>query len=186
MSVSLPVRRFHGQYGLTLVELIVAMIVISVGVAGVLSAYNISVRASVDPMLAKQAVAIGEALLEEVRLAPSTFCDPDDANAETAASPAACASLPEGIGPEAGDARPFDNVNDYHGLVLNPIADVSGTAVAGLNGFAASISVQPAALNSISDVSGEALRIVVSVTAPTGDVFAIEGYRARYAPNALP
>lgn len=186
MSVSLPVRSFHRQSGLTLVELIVAMIVISVGVAGVLSAFNISVRASVDPMLAKQAVAVGEALLEEVRLAPSTFCDPDDANAETAASSAACASLPEGIGPEAGDVRPFDNVNDYHGLALNPITDVGGVAVAGLNGFTAAISVQPAILNSISDVSGEALRIIVSVTAPSGDVFTVEGYRTRYAPNALP
>lgn len=186
MSVSLPARSFRGQYGLTLVELIVAMIVISVGVAGVLSAFNVSVRASVDPMLAKQAVAIGEALLEEVRLAPSTFCDPDDANAATAVSPAACASLPEGIGPEAGDTRPFDNVNDYHGLALNPITDVSGAALVGLDGFAATISVQPADLNTIGSAGGEALRIVVSVTAPTGDVFAIEGYRARYAPNALP
>jgi MSHA pilin protein MshD len=179
------------QRGFTLVELIVAMVVISVGLAGILAAFNASVRGSADPVVSRQLVAAAEALLEEVQQASFTYCDPADANAETAGDASECASVPEIIGPEAGNSRPFDNVNDYHGLKLPTapevlITDVAGVAVPDLAGYSASIAVAPAALNTIDAASGDALRITVTVNAPNGQVFSLDGYRARYAPNALP
>lgn len=180
---SLPAR----QSGLTLVELIVAIVVIAVGVAGVMLAFNNAVRSSADPMLAKQALAIAEALLEEVQLAPFTFCDPDDPAAEEADAPGDC-TIPV---TSAADARPFDNVNDYNGplnngFILNPIADVSGVPVPGLGGYSAAISVAPTALGPITAATGDAVLITVTVTAPDGQAYALEGYRTRYAPNDLP
>ncbi|MEI7613220.1 MAG: type II secretion system protein [Betaproteobacteria bacterium] len=174
------------QRGVTLVELIVAIVIISVGLAGILSAFNVSVKGSADPVMNKQLVSVAEALLEEVQQAAFTYCDPDDANAETAVSAAGCATLPEVMGPEAGDARPFDNVNDYNGLLMAAITDVAGVAVPNLAGYSASIAVAPVALNTITLASGDALRITVTVTAPSAQVFTLDGYRTRYAPNALP
>ena len=113
----------RGVFGITLVELLIFIVIVSVGLAGVLTVYNTVVRRSADPLIAKQMTAIAEALLEEVQLMPFTLCDPDDAHAATAttntvnpADPTQCASLPEAMGPEAGEARghavtPFDNVN---------------------------------------------------------------------------
>lgn len=163
------------------------MVIISVGVAGILSAFSASVRGSADPVVSKQLVAIAEALLEEVRASSFTYCDPADANAETATGSDDCA-VPEASGPEVvvGNARPYDNVNDYAGLRLDPISDVAGVAVASLAGYSASIAVAPAALNTVTAASGDALRITVTVTAPDGQTFALDGYRARYAPNSLP
>lgn len=177
----LPAR----QSGLTLVELIVAIVVIAVGVAGVMLAFNNAVRSSADPMFAKQALAIAEALLEEVQLAPFTFCDPDDPAAEAADAPGDCAT-PEAFGQEVGDARPFDNVNDYHNWALNPIRDVSGAQVPGLAGYSAAITVANATLGPITAATGDAVLITVTVTAPDGQAYALEGYRTRYAPNDLP
>jgi len=174
------------QRGVTLVELIVAIVIISVGLMGVLSTYNISVRASADPIIDKQMYSIAEALLEEVTQAPFTFCDPDDANVETAVNAAGCATLPEGLGPEAGDARPFDNVSDYNGLVLNGITDVAGVADPNLANYTATVAIAPAALNTIAAASGDALLITVTVTAPNGQTFSLDGYRTRYAPNDGP
>lgn len=175
------------QCGVTLVELIVAIVIISVGVAGILSTFNIAVRGSASPLIAKQSLAIAEALMEEVQLAPFTFCDPDDPLAETAASPAGC-GVPEVIGLEAGDARPFDNVNDYNGFSTPPagVVDVAGVAVPYLAGYVAAVVITAVALNGITAASGDALLITVTVTAPTGEVFSLDGYRTRYAPNALP
>lgn len=176
-------KRFGNEQGLTLIELVIAIVVIGVGVAGVLAAFTMAVRGSADPLQAKQALAVAEALLEEVQLAPFTYCDPDDPNAGTATSAAGC-SVPEDTGPEAGDSRPFDNVSDYDGLTLNPITDVSGSPVTGLTGYSARIAVVPATLNGIA--AAEALQITVSVSTPTGSVYTLQGYRTRYAPNAIP
>lgn len=174
------------QRGVTLVELIVAIIIISVGVAGILSAFNVSVRGSADPMVNKQLISIAEALMEEVQQAAFTYCDPDDANAETAISAAGCDSMPEVMGGEAGDARPFDNVSDYHGLALATITDVAGVAVPSLAGYSAAVTVVPVALNGITVASGDALLIRVTATGPDGQSFTLDGYRTRYAPNSRP
>lgn len=176
------------QRGVTLVELIVAIVIISVGIAGILSTFNIAVSGSASPLIAKQSLAIAEALMEEVQLAPFTFCDPDDPLAATA-TPATVCAIPEAMGPEAGDARPFDNVNDYNGFALPAITDVAGNFVGPVDylaGYTAAIAVTAVALNGIAVASGDALRITVSVTAPTAEVFTLDGYRTRYAPNALP
>lgn len=184
--------RRPAQRGVTLVELVIAIVVITIGVAGVLSAFNESVRASSNPFFAKQALAIAEALLEEVQLAANTFCDPGDpqyaANPNfQAAAPANCTGgFAEALNPEAGNARPFDNVNDYNGLALATITDVSGAAVPGVGGYSANIAVAAAALHTIPAASGEALLITVTVTAPNGEVFALDGYRSRHSPNAMP
>ncbi len=193
MSARLPARRSSSgmrQRGVSLVELIVAIVVISVGVAGVLAAFDRAVSGSATPFVAKQSIAIAEALLEEVQLAAFTFCRPNDpkyaANPDfQAASAADCtAGFAEGLGPEPGDARPFDNVNDYNGLVLAAITDVSGGAVPGVAGYSAQVSVAPAALNGVA--AAESLQIVVTVTAPNGEIYALEGYRTRHSPNAMP
>jgi len=143
-------------------------------------------------------------LLEEVELRPFTFCDPDDANAGTATTaqldsavtpPAVgCATTVEAMGPE-GETRTaapaFDNVNDYSGLpALVGISDLNGTAIAGLGGYTATITVATQTLDNISNVDGngkpQSLLITVTVTGPGNTSVTLDGYRVRYAPNALP
>ena len=53
MCMTKPVQR-----GFTMIELIVFIVVVSAGIAGILSVMNTTVKSSADPMLRKQAVAI--------------------------------------------------------------------------------------------------------------------------------
>jgi MSHA pilin protein MshD len=174
--------------GLTMIELVIFMIVLSAALAGVLRVFMQATVASADPALARQALAVAESLLEEVQLMPFTFCDGDDINVTSASSTLGCAGLAEAAGAEAGEGRyatpQFDHVNDYHGLSMAGINDISGSAVAGLSGYNASVTVAAAALGSIAAPSGDALRITVTVTGPGGTSVTLDGYRARYAPNA--
>jgi MSHA pilin protein MshD len=190
--------------GISLVELVVFIVIISVGIAGILGVMNYMTRASADPLAQKQALAIAEAYLEEVLAMPFTYCDPDDTNAATAQSTAAvtpadptrCAATLEGIGAE-GEARgsgttPFDNVNDYNGLAGTP-ASIDGTAISNLGAYNVSVAVAAAGLTASSgtvaanDGNGRplSLRVTVTVTGPNTTVV-LDGYRTRYAPNALP
>lgn len=175
-------------HGLSLVELLIFIVVVGAALAGVLRVFTQATAAGADPLLRRQALAIAESLLEEIELMPFTWCDADDANVESATGSAGCASLPDGIGAEAGEGRhatpQFDHVDDYHGYAMNGIVDLTGSAVAGLSGYSASVAVAAAALGSITAGSGDALRITVTVTGPGNTTVSLDGYRTRHAPNS--
>lgn len=185
--------------GVTLVELIVFIVIVSVAVAGVLTALDVANRSSTDPMIQKQALAIAEALLEEVQLQPFTYCDPDDPNAAIALSAADCTGGPGGandesrlpLGPEAGETRtsattPYDNVSDYNGFGMAGISGIDGAAIAGLENYAASITVTNQALGAIAAADALLIRVTVNGPPGTNTTVVLDGYRVRYAPNALP
>lgn len=169
------------QSGLSLIELIMFIVIVGVGIAGITITYNTVVRHSADPMVRKQALAIAESLLLEIEQQPFTWCDPDDANATTATSAAGCAggTLPESRG---NNATPFDNVADYAGYNA-PAADIlGGNLVAGYT-----VTVAIAQTGGVAPFAGfpadAVLRIAVTVTG-RGENVTLVGYRARYAPNA--
>ena len=184
--------------GFTLIELIVFIVIVSVSVAGVLLAINTATRSGTDPMIRKNAIAIAEGMLEEVSLMPFTFCDADDAQATTATSSAVgaagctSAATVNAIGPEAGETRyasatPFDHVDDYNGFSMNPIVDITNTAIGTLTSYSATVSVAATALGSIAatDAQGQAnaLLITVTVSGPQNTTVVLQGYRTKYAPQ---
>ena len=185
------------QRGVTLIELVIFIMLVSIAFAALLLAFNQFGGHSVDPLIRKQALAIAESLLDEVELMPFTICDPDDPAAATATVAANCTSPGTEESPlksETGESRgnaatPFDNVSDYNGpagtgFTLAGITDIQGSAIPGLSGYSATITV---ALDNLGGISGEnAVRITVTVTPPSGPSVVLDGYRTRYAPNTAP
>lgn len=197
------------QRGVSLIELIVFIIIVSVGVVGLISVTGSLNRSSADPMLRKQMVAIAESLLNEVLHQPFTYCDPNDAQVSTATGAivgaAGCAVRVEALGPDTafgtqlnaetryqnlnGGNSPFDNVNDYNGFVM-PDANCAGICdaqdstvpIAALAGYAATVAIAPAGA-AFSVAADAALQVTVTVTRAGQDNFVLTGYRFRYAPR---
>ena len=181
------------QAGISLIELIIFIVIVSTAVAGVLSVMNVTAQHSADPMLRKQAQAIAESLLEEIELQPFTYCDPDDINAVTATSATigttGCATTVEAMGPETGETRyttpQFDNVNDYNNFAMTTgINDITNTPVSGLAGYTASVAITQDG-TSFGLAPEAVLKIDVTVSAGSENLI-LTGYRFRYAPNAVP
>lgn len=183
MSIRIALQR-----GITLIEQIMFVVVVSVGVVGLVSVMNPAIRASADPMLTKQLVAIAESLLNEVLHQPFTWCDPDDPAASTALSHAACATPQNAFGPTpagetryaAGTGTAFDNVADYGGFSLANIDDPSGANA--MAGYSASVAIANAGTALGLADNTAALSVTVTVTRG-GDSFSLTGYRFRYAPR---
>jgi Tfp pilus assembly protein PilV len=110
-----------------------------------------------------------------------------------------CPTLAETMGPEPGETRynavnPFDNVNDYHGFdsdtaVPSGIRTVDGDLIPGLEAYQVTVSVTDDPLGGIGDDAAgnpQSLLIAVTVTGPGNTTVTLNGYRTRYAPNALP
>lgn len=198
-----PLIKRCAQRGASLIELIMFIIVVGAGLAGVIGVLNVTAQGSADPLIQKQALAIAEAYLEEVLAAPFTYCDPDDDHAATAestgavnpADPTRCHTTLETIGAEAGETRgsgttPYDNVNDYSSLAAGAPASIDGTPIAGLGAYQVTIAVTAEAISTVAanDSNGrpQSLRVTVTVTGPGNVTVTLDGYRTRYAPNALP
>lgn len=148
-------RKRAAHSGFSLIEVIIAMLLISVGVLGVLSAMNTLVKGSADPMVRKQAIAVAESLLEEITL--KDFANPTGGYTGT-------------------DRTQFDDVSDYAGYTTTGIVDIGGTAISGLSGYnVSSVTVANAALGSIA--STDAKLITVTVTAPGGEAISMSAYR---------
>ncbi|MDL2353622.1 MAG: type II secretion system protein [Pseudomonadota bacterium] len=203
LSLSLGGRPAR-QRGVTLIELVLFIVIVSVAVAGVLAALRVGTASSADPLRRKQALMIAEGLLEEVQLAKYSFCDPTSDNADSAADSISCL-VPErfgqgggaGAGAEPVGPRPYDNVNDYAAApgvasaafdVGGVLSDAGGTPM-NLPGYTVRLTIVPEALggiapgNTANDV-GDVLRISVAVSYDN-QTLVLDGYRTRYAPNAL-
>lgn len=150
--------------GFTLLELIVAMVVISVGLAGLLMAFNVAMRHSADPVVNKQMLAVAEGLIDEILLKPHAVNGVAPANL-----PVSCAS--------AGAVRvDFDDVRDYHAYETNGLCDIDGEAVAGLAAYRVRVDVLSGTWQGIPEV----LTIQVSVTRDQ-QTLTLTGRRTPYA-----
>lgn len=129
----------RAQSGVSLVELVIAIVVLSVASAGVLLVYAQVVRHSADPMIQQQAVAVAEAYLDEILARPVD----DPSGGETGGS--------EEGAPSLASSRPLlDDVQDYAGLTNSPpqdqdgaVADLDADARPDLDGYAVDVSVTP-------------------------------------------
>ena len=150
-------RLLNSQAGVTLIELIVAMIVISVALGGVLMVMNFTTSHSADPVLRHQAIAIAEAYMEEITLKNYTDLDAD--------------------GETSRDQ--FDDVDDYNNLPDTVVRDQTGAAIVALANYSVTVSVTNTTYGPSGDeVNG--LRVSVTVTDPAGESLTLAGYRADY------
>jgi len=152
--------------GVTLVELVMAIIIISLAIAGALIVLGRTIRFSADPMIREQSIAIAEGYLEEVQLLP--FADPD--GGETG-------------GPEAGETRAtFDDIQDYNGTIVNenPPQDQNGVVIAGLAAYTATVTVAPSTELVGAGNAGDEFTITVTVVHDSGSAVSLSGYRTNF------
>lgn len=155
--------------GFTLIEVIIFIVVVATGLAGILLVSNTVVASSADPMVRKQAIAVAESMLEEILL--KEYCDPDTVDSST--TPPTC-----GAHTTEGSRALYDDVDDYSAFSSVGVTDTGGAAVLGLGAYNVAVTVgAPAAVTGGGAV---ALKMVtVTVTWAGGNVV-LAGYRGNY------
>lgn len=145
-------RHNRQQTGVTLVELILSIVIISVAMVGVFSVINITTAHSADPIVQHQALAIAESYMDEILLQDYS-------------------------GTAAISRANFNNVDNYQNLVDNGAFDQAGNPIAGLSQYTVRVTVNPPAV-----IAGgvSAKKIIVTVSGPGVEGLSLTGYRADY------
>lgn len=138
------------QRGFTLIEVIIFIVVVGAGLAGILAVSTNAVGASADPMVRKQAMALADSILEEIL--QKEYTDPDGVSGETTRAT-------------------MDDVDDYNGKTKALFADWP----AALSTYTVAIVVEAPA--NISGIPHK--RITVTVTGGAHEI-AMTGYRSNY------
>ena len=140
------------QRGFTLIELIIFIVVVAAGLAGILSVMNSVVKSSADPMVRKQAMALADSILEEILL--KNYEDPDSSisTGETTRST-------------------MDDVGDYHGKSNALFTDLPVELASYLVGIAV--------VDDATTLGMAAKRVTVTVSRGSESI-SLTGYRTNY------
>lgn len=110
--------------GFTLIESIIAVVVLAAAAAGVLVIYAQATAGSADPMIRAQAQSIATAYMDEILL--QAYADP-----ETGATGAT----------EESDRPDYDDVWDYDAINGETPTDRTGNSIGALSDYAVSVGV---------------------------------------------
>ncbi|WP_108126235.1 type IV pilus modification PilV family protein [Saccharospirillum mangrovi] len=178
--------RISRQAGLTLIELVIAIVVLGIAAVAILQSLGVQVLANVDPMLRSQSRLLAEATLNEIQT--KAFFDSDD---DPVLNPG---SLPTDVCPTpetltADDRTTWDNICDYHGYDSGTDGPRyrDGSLMPGLSGYRVQAAVNAGfglALGSgLSNQAGcvpQVARITVTVTDPRNQPLTLDAYRTSY------
>jgi len=149
------------QRGFTLIELIIFIVVVSAGLAGILSVMNTTIKSSADPMVRKQMIAAAESLLEEIVL--TNYADPSGGTGCTGS---------------VGVRADWDDVCDYnHYATTSGIVDKVGNPKPGLGSYNIS---PPVTVQDTSDLTGVTAKKITVFVTHGSDTISLTGYRANY------
>lgn len=162
--------RTHRQIGVTLIELVIAIAIVGIALAGAVSVFVVTTQHSADPMAQEQAQLIAEAYLDEILL--KKFYDPDTGTVCT--------------GTTGGETRAtYDNVCDYNGLTEQP-KDQFGNSLLPLAAYSVRVDVvnSGVTLGAIDNIGAiRVLRVDVTVSLQGIPAVVLSAYRTNYACN---
>jgi MSHA pilin protein MshD len=146
---------------MTLVEMIIAIVIINVGLMGVMLTFITVVKTSVNPMIYKQMAAVADGMMEEIMLKPFAAA----ANGGAANS---CAR------------DTFNDVRDYNNYTTSNACTVEGDAIAQLAGYQVNVTVRQGANAAMPTIpASDLLKITITVT-KGAESYVLSGWRTCY------
>jgi MSHA pilin protein MshD len=141
--------------GFTLPELLLIIVVLGIGLSGIVTAFTTMVGGSADPLVRRQAMAVAEALMEEIMA--QAYNDPGTAPGATRES--------------------FDSITDYNGYSTAGVKNFSGVAIPELANYNVAVTVGGATV--VNGATAKLVTVTVTGPGPAG-AFTLQGYKASY------
>ncbi len=125
------VNKSQSSLGVTLIELVISIVIISISILGVTSLFLGTTTTSADPMIRAQALAIAQSYMDEIMMQPYA---PE-------ANTTAIGSCSDGNPPEKSNRAKYNDINDYSGLSDVGAHDQQGCLMNRLEGYTIDVQI---------------------------------------------
>lgn len=166
------------QQGLTLIELTITTVILSIAMIALLNAFSLSSATSSDPLWRNKSLKLAQLYLDEVLSKAYDESTPLGGESDPASVTPSCSSL----GPEESDREDYDDVDDFDGLDDQP----PYSAVASLADYDAyrvqvSVSCDGNTVGALGSSPGNrAKKIQVTIFAPNDKSMTFAAYKGHY------
>ncbi|MFT7685422.1 MAG: MSHA pilin protein MshD [Candidatus Azotimanducaceae bacterium] len=166
--------------GVTLVELIVTIVIISISLVSLALTVSFSASHSADSMVQVKLVELAQAYTEEILM--KRFDESSPSGGVPACFPAGSAC--GGLGDESETRSTFDDVDDYDGLDESPPLDSLGNTRENYIGYRVQVAVTYMDAIQITayglDTSSDAKLIEMSISPPSGSTINFAFFKGNY------
>ncbi len=175
-------RTASQEFGFTLIELVVTMLIISIAALGVMYSLSLGLRHQSDAIWQPKAVALAESYMEEILGRRYDEQSPPGGTPACSTSTTACS--PAGAFSDGEVRAQFDDVDDYDGLVEQPPRDVDGNPRPDYDSYRVAVSVAyatPAQVAQLGlDAATDAKLVTVTVTTQESGSMSFSALRANF------
>jgi MSHA pilin protein MshD len=154
LQIKQSTQNFCTQLGVSLIELIVFIVVVSIALLALVGVYNQATINNVDPIVRVRALEAAQSKLDEILLLKY------DERTQTGGVPACNSGAPDSMACNNATDGNMNDVDDYDGWSDTPYAGYSRTVTVRTN--------------------GDIKLITVSVTTPSGETMLLAAERANF------
>ena len=165
------------QGGVTLIELVISIVILSIAMVAVMNAFSFSMKHSADPLWRNKTLKLGQLYLDEI-LAKNYDHNTPVGSVPLLASPSCAAA---DLGPDTGEARAtYNDVDDYHGLTDAPPVSLSAGLHTSYSDYSVSVSVECDGARVSASAANHAKKVTVMVTPPGQNTVTFAAYKANF------
>ena len=183
MNSAATSRNANKQRGVTLVELVISIVVLSIAMVALMNAFSVSMSSSGDPLWRNKTLKLAQLYLDEI------LAKRYDENTPLGGLPFVVSPSCSGLGPDSGEANraDFDDVDDYHDPVAKVPVSLTGSLDASYDNYTVAITVEcddntvVGALDSAGSISAaQAKKISVTITPPNQPSLTFAVYKGNF------
>lgn len=173
---------FRKQNGVTLVELVISIVILSIAMVAVMNSFSYSIKYSADPLWRNKTLKLAQLYFDEI-LAKNYDHSTPVGGMPVVASPNCTSGYlgPDSPGGVLETRGGFNDVDDYDGLSDSPPVSLTGSGLDSSYGnYSVSVSVECDGTAVSASGASHAKKITLSITPPGQGAVTFAAYKGNF------
>ncbi|KZZ20537.1 hypothetical protein A3752_11485 [Oleiphilus sp. HI0081] len=175
-------RSLSRQQGVTLVELVISIVILSIAMVAVLNSFSFTMKHSADPLWRNKTLKLTQLYFDEILSKNYDHATPVGGVPMVASPGCTAADLgPDSPGDVLETRSVYNDVDDYDGLTDAPPVSLTAGLDSSYDSYSVSISVACDTANLVSaSATNHAKKITISITPPGQSTMTFAAYKGNF------